>query len=221
MTATASLSIGDRDGTAGGLRASLDRLRYRAQQYGLTLSLASRAACWSLVLSPASALDPCRLRACCSSATRRCSSAISTTSRAATTRASCSTSFRSSTICASVPEALVDVPRFLLRQLSRAATTTCRAAVDRSRYPRYYLRTFHWQTDGWLSERSARLYDFGVEFLFGGTADIMRRMAIPPVVDARARRRAAAHPRHRLRHGTLPAPAAAAPCRTRSSTGST
>jgi ubiquinone/menaquinone biosynthesis C-methylase UbiE len=56
--------------------------------------------------------------------------------------------------------------------------------VDRGRYPHYYLRTFHWQTDGWLSDRSARLYDASVEFLFGGTADVMRRMAIPPVIEA-------------------------------------
>ena len=51
-------------------------------------------------------------------------------------------------------------------------------------YPRYYQRTFHWQSDGWLSKRSAELYDPGVEFLFGGTADIMRRMLIPGVFDA-------------------------------------
>ena len=47
---------------------------------------------------------------------------------------------------------------------SPSSTTDLPAHVDRSRYPRYYLRTFHWQTDGWLSERSARLYDPSVEF---------------------------------------------------------
>lgn len=52
------------------------------------------------------------------------------------------------------------------------------------RYPDYYRRTFHWQADGWLSERSARLYDASVEILFLGLADVMRRMVIPPVVDA-------------------------------------
>lgn len=50
-------------------------------------------------------------------------------------------------------------------------------------YPAYYSRTFHWQTDGWFSHRSARLYDVTVELLFGGTADIMRRMTLPPLVE--------------------------------------
>ena len=55
---------------------------------------------------------------------------------------------------------------------------------NRDFYPDYYLRNFHWQSDGWMSDRSARLYDFSVEALFVGTAAIMRRMAIPPLVDA-------------------------------------
>lgn len=55
--------------------------------------------------------------------------------------------------------------------------------VDLNQYPVYYRRNFHWQEDGWLSDQSARLYDTGVEFLFGGTADIMRRMAIRPIFD--------------------------------------
>lgn len=53
--------------------------------------------------------------------------------------------------------------------------------VSKDRYPDYYLRTFHWQTDGWFSEKSASRYDVSVQFLFGGIADIMRRMALPPV----------------------------------------
>jgi ubiquinone/menaquinone biosynthesis C-methylase UbiE len=82
-----------------------------------------------------------------------------------------------------LPEALADVPRFWWRR-RQGRHDDLPGHVDRGRYPDYYLRTFHWQTDGWLSERSARLYDASVEFLFGGTADIMRRMAIPPVVAA-------------------------------------
>ncbi|MEE2758246.1 MAG: class I SAM-dependent methyltransferase, partial [Myxococcota bacterium] len=54
-------------------------------------------------------------------------------------------------------------------------------------YPKYYQRTFHWQTDGWLSKRSAELYDPGVEFLFGGTAAIMRRMLLPEILDTLAK----------------------------------
>jgi len=41
--------------------------------------------------------------------------------------------------------------------------------------PAYYQRCFHWQTDGYLSDHSARLYDLGVEILFTGMADAMRR----------------------------------------------
>jgi hypothetical protein len=45
--------------------------------------------------------------------------------------------------------------------------------------PRYYRRNFHFQTDGYLSERSAELYEHQVELLFGGAADAMRRLIIP------------------------------------------
>jgi ubiquinone/menaquinone biosynthesis C-methylase UbiE len=45
--------------------------------------------------------------------------------------------------------------------------------------PRYYRRNFHFQTEGYLSKRSAELYEHQVEMLFGGTADAMRRLVIP------------------------------------------
>src|SRR5438309_5644154 len=51
-----------------------------------------------------------------------------------------------------------------------------------ARYPDYYARNFHYQTDGYLRHTSAELYDLQVELLFGGTADAMRRRLIPPVV---------------------------------------
>jgi ubiquinone/menaquinone biosynthesis C-methylase UbiE len=50
-------------------------------------------------------------------------------------------------------------------------------------YPDYYLRNFHYQTDGYLSEHSAALYDFQVEVLFNGGADVMRRQALVPIAD--------------------------------------
>jgi ubiquinone/menaquinone biosynthesis C-methylase UbiE len=58
----------------------------------------------------------------------------------------------------------------------------------KGRYPRYYLQNFHFQTDGWLSRDSARLYDFQVETLFSGTADAMRRRALPAIAGAIAHR---------------------------------
>ena len=53
--------------------------------------------------------------------------------------------------------------------------------VMRQGYPDYYVRNFHNQTDGYLSESSANLYDIQVELLFGGKADAMRRRILPPL----------------------------------------
>ncbi len=49
--------------------------------------------------------------------------------------------------------------------------------------PRYYRQNFHFQTDGWLSEDSARLYDFQVDVLFSGATAAMRRRALVPFAD--------------------------------------
>jgi ubiquinone/menaquinone biosynthesis C-methylase UbiE len=46
--------------------------------------------------------------------------------------------------------------------------------------PRYYRQNFHFQTDGWFSEESARLYDFQVDVLFSGATAAMRRRALVP-----------------------------------------
>jgi ubiquinone/menaquinone biosynthesis C-methylase UbiE len=48
-------------------------------------------------------------------------------------------------------------------------------------YPSYYVQNFHHQTDGYLSEASANLYDLQVEILFGGSADAMRRRILAPL----------------------------------------
>ena len=47
--------------------------------------------------------------------------------------------------------------------------------------PEYYQRNFHFQGDGYLSEKSADLYEHQVEILFAGAADAMRRLIIPPL----------------------------------------
>ncbi|MEM1366518.1 MAG: class I SAM-dependent methyltransferase [Cyanobacteria bacterium P01_H01_bin.15] len=54
-------------------------------------------------------------------------------------------------------------------------------SIDRTGYPAYYLQNFHFQTDGYLSELSANLYDLQVELLFNGTADPMRRRILAPL----------------------------------------
>lgn len=51
------------------------------------------------------------------------------------------------------------------------------------RFPRYYLQNFHFQSDGWLSDASARRYDYQVEMIFLGAADAMRRQALVPMVE--------------------------------------
>lgn len=56
-----------------------------------------------------------------------------------------------------------------------------RAADLLDEVPTYYRRNFHHQTNGYLSEDSAELYDHQVELLFGGAGDAMRRLALRPV----------------------------------------
>ncbi|MGB3756410.1 MAG: methyltransferase domain-containing protein [Rivularia sp. (in: cyanobacteria)] len=53
--------------------------------------------------------------------------------------------------------------------------------IDITDYPQYYVRNFHHQTDGYLSELSANLYDLQVEILFNGAADAMRRRILAPL----------------------------------------
>ncbi|MEM7794039.1 MAG: class I SAM-dependent methyltransferase [Cyanobacteria bacterium P01_C01_bin.118] len=48
-------------------------------------------------------------------------------------------------------------------------------------YPSYYVQNFHHQTDGYLSDMSANLYDLQVELLFNGAADPMRRRILAPL----------------------------------------
>lgn len=68
-----------------------------------------------------------------------------------------------------------------MRRSKRKLVRDLPSDVDLAAYPDYFRRNFHWQTDGYLSERSAAVYDVGVEFLFLGTADVMRRQIVPPV----------------------------------------
>jgi ubiquinone/menaquinone biosynthesis C-methylase UbiE len=78
------------------------------------------------------------------------------------------------------PKLLADIPRTVLRK-KRQNHEDLPNDVDLTRYPAYYRRNFHWQTGGYFTLDSAIRYDIGVELLFLGTADVMRRMAIPPV----------------------------------------
>lgn len=77
---------------------------------------------------------------------------------------------------------LRDVPEVARRRRGRIAVEVRdNPPPGADRLPAYYRQNFHFQTDGYLSERSARLYDHQVEVLFGGGADAMRRQALVPV----------------------------------------
>lgn len=72
-----------------------------------------------------------------------------------------------------------DLPNVDRRRLQRAGFEVRKAAKQQSgRYPNYYLQNFHYQSGGWLSPESAKIYDTQVEILFGGAADAMRRIAL-------------------------------------------
>ncbi|MCH9686261.1 MAG: class I SAM-dependent methyltransferase [Deltaproteobacteria bacterium] len=85
------------------------------------------------------------------------------------------------TYAKALPRLARDIPN-VVRRMSRDDWKDLPGDVDLDAYPPYYRRTFHWQSDGYLSRRSAELYDVGVELLFGGTADVMRRQVLPPIV---------------------------------------
>ena len=61
--------------------------------------------------------------------------------------------------------------------------TTVKAEAAAAGVPEYYAQDFHFQTGGYLTEGSARLYDVQVETLFMGAAGPMRRSALGPIGD--------------------------------------
>ena len=54
---------------------------------------------------------------------------------------------------------------------------------DTSMYPDYYKTAFHYQTDGWMSQKSADVYETSTETLFFGTQDAMQRTALVSLVE--------------------------------------
>jgi ubiquinone/menaquinone biosynthesis C-methylase UbiE len=80
-----------------------------------------------------------------------------------------------------------DLPDVNARR-KRNATHEVLDAKTRGRRPVYYLQNFHFQSGGWLTEESADRYDTQVEVLFKGTANAMRRQALPPLAEAFAGR---------------------------------
>jgi ubiquinone/menaquinone biosynthesis C-methylase UbiE len=65
------------------------------------------------------------------------------------------------------------------RRRKRRATTEVLTEETRGKRPRYYLQNFHFQSGGWMTDDSAERYDTQVEVLFNGTANAVRRQALP------------------------------------------
>ena len=82
---------------------------------------------------------------------------------------------------------IADLPGALARRAERDPGTARKVAATAD-LPDYYLQDFHYQTGGYLTDESARLYDVQVETLFYGTANAMRRAALRPIAEALAGR---------------------------------
>ncbi len=81
------------------------------------------------------------------------------------------------------PMIWLDLPSTWERR-KRNKTRDIPKEINSEIYPNYYLQNFHHQTDGYLSDHSANLYDLQVEILFNGTADLMRRRIIRPLKES-------------------------------------
>ncbi len=71
-----------------------------------------------------------------------------------------------------------DLPRSAMRRAGKHATEAA-SLPEAEGMPAYYAQNFHYQSGGYLTEESAKLYDVQVETLFMGAAGAMRRQAIP------------------------------------------
>jgi len=80
-----------------------------------------------------------------------------------------------------------DLPNIHRRRERRAHSEVLNETTRGTR-PRYYLQNFHYQSGGWLTEKSAELYDTQVEVLFNGSANAIRRQALPPLYEVFAGR---------------------------------
>ena len=91
-----------------------------------------------------------------------------------------------SALVARVRDMLNDLPGAIARRESEEADSARQAAAEHglADYPDYYVQDFHFQTGGYLTETSARLYDVQVETLFYGAAGAMRRAGFPAIAGA-------------------------------------
>ena len=76
-----------------------------------------------------------------------------------------------------------DVPEVARRRREQSHQEVRAEAKSETKLPRYYMQNFHFQSGGWLTEESARIYDMQVEVLFSGAANAMRRQALVPIFE--------------------------------------
>jgi ubiquinone/menaquinone biosynthesis C-methylase UbiE len=88
-----------------------------------------------------------------------------------------------------LPYALRQSARFVeeavgtLERRSRAAPEDRTIWLDSGNdlYPEYYKTNYHYQTDGWMSAKSAAVYETSTETLFLGKQDAMQRASLIPL----------------------------------------
>ena len=73
---------------------------------------------------------------------------------------------------------LREAPRTMKRRTKGVADNVW---LDSSLYPDYYMNSWHYQTDGWLSSESAGVYETSTETLFLGQQDAMQRTTLVPL----------------------------------------
>jgi ubiquinone/menaquinone biosynthesis C-methylase UbiE len=78
------------------------------------------------------------------------------------------------------PEVWLDMPQ-IWQRINQKNYQDFSEEIAKDEYPSYYVQNFHHQTNGYLSDSSANLYDLQVELLFGGSADPMRRRILAPL----------------------------------------
>ncbi len=77
---------------------------------------------------------------------------------------------------------MADMPAALHRRQA-ADATSARQLPEAQGLPDYFTQDFHFQTGGYLSDTSAKIYDVQVETLFYGSANVMRRSALRPIAE--------------------------------------
>jgi ubiquinone/menaquinone biosynthesis C-methylase UbiE len=80
---------------------------------------------------------------------------------------------------ARIRDMLADLPAALARRNSHDASTA--RTEGHGDLPDYFVQDFHFQTGGYLTDQSAKLYDLQVETLFYGAAGAMRRQGLRPI----------------------------------------